>query len=169
MYHISYLHFNIGIYHMTCMAPLALHFKRIEKIPVWGPYAIALAGPEKAVRPSCRITYGPHTGILSIAHARCKLKQFCCWINPGFLVKMSDVSGNSEFDYPKKKKKRKKKRKSLLDGGHIIKCLFTELGLARRENIWHSVMVHGPPCIQSVCHYLGPKCCTSTVQHVINN
>ena len=27
-------------------------------------------------------------------------------------------------------------------GGHIIKCLLTELGRAGRENIWHSVMAY---------------------------
>ena len=33
--------------------PLArFHCKTIEKIPVWRPYALAQAGPEKAVRPS---------------------------------------------------------------------------------------------------------------------
>ena len=47
----------------------------------------------------------------------------------------SDVSEHSEFDYPKEKKNEK-------GGGHIIKCLLTELGRAGRENIWHSVMVH---------------------------
>ena len=30
---------------------------------------------------------GPHTGILSIARARCELKQLCCYINPDFSVK----------------------------------------------------------------------------------
>ena len=39
----------------------------------------------------------------------------------------------------RKKKKKKKKR-----GGHIIKCLLTELGRAGRENIWPSVMALGP-------------------------
>ena len=37
-----------------------------------------------------------------------------------------------------------RERKSAVDGGHIIKCLLTELGRAEPENIWHSVMVHGP-------------------------
>ena len=41
---------------------------------------------------------------------------------------MSDVSEHSEFCYPKKKKKEKR-------GGHMIKCLLTELGRAGRENI----------------------------------
>ena len=47
---------------------------------------------------------GWRTGILSIARARCELKQLCCYINPDFSVKMSDVSEHSEFDYQKKKK-----------------------------------------------------------------
>ena len=50
---------------------------------------------------------------------------------------MSDVSehSDSEFYFPKKKKKKEKR------GGHMIKCLLTELGRAGRENIWpsHSV------------------------------
>ena len=39
----------------------------------------------------------------------------------------------------REKKKKKEKR-----GGHMIKCLLTELGRAGRENIWPSVMAHGP-------------------------
>ena len=62
-----------------------------------------------------RIAYGPHTAILSIARARCKLKQICCYINPDFSVKVSDLSEHSEFDYPKKKNKKKKEK----GGGHI--------------------------------------------------
>ena len=50
-----------------------------------------------------RIAYGPHTGILSIARGRYKLKQLCCYINPDFSVKMSDLREHYEFDYPKKK------------------------------------------------------------------
>ena len=48
--------------------------------------------------------------VLSIARARCKLKQLCCYINPDFSVKMSDVSeySDSEFYYPKKTKTNKK-------------------------------------------------------------
>ena len=36
------------------------------------------------------------------ARARCELKQLCCYINPDFSVKMSDVSehSDSEFYYP---------------------------------------------------------------------
>ena len=44
----------------------------------------------------------------------------------------------------KKKKKEKEKR-----GGHIIKCLLTELGRAGRENIWPSVMALGPYAMTS--------------------
>ena len=55
---------------------------------------------------------------------------------------MSDVSehSDSEFYFPKKKKRKKKEKR----GGHMIKCLLTELGRARRENIWPSVMAYGP-------------------------
>ena len=67
---------------------------------------------------------------------------------------MSDVSkhSDSEFYFPKKKKKKKEKR-----GGHMIKCLLTELGRAGRENIWPSVISHGPRCARSVRHDLGPN------------
>ena len=67
---------------------------------------------------------------------------------------MSDVSehSDSEFYFPKKKKKKKEKR-----GGHTIKCLLTELGRAGRENIWPSVISHGPRCAQSVRHDHGPN------------
>ena len=41
--------------------------------------------------------------VLSIARARCKLKQLCCYIDPDFSVQMSDVSEHSEFDFEKKK------------------------------------------------------------------
>lgn len=39
--------------------------------------------------------------------ARCELKQLCCYVNPEFSVKKSDVSEHSKsgFYYPKKKKK----------------------------------------------------------------
>ena len=50
------------------------------------------------------------------------------------------------------RKKKKEKR-----GGHMIKCLLTELGRAGRENIWPSVMAHGPRCARSVRHDLGPN------------
>ena len=65
---------------------------------------------------------------------------------------MSDVSehSDSEFYFPEKKKKEKR-------GGHMIKCLLTELGRAGRENIWPSVMAHGPRCARSVRHDLEPN------------
>ena len=51
---------------------------------------------------------------------------------------MSDVRkySDSEFYYPKEKKKEKKIKKREKRGGHMIKCLLTELGRAGRENIW---------------------------------
>ena len=49
-----------------------------------------------------RIAYGPHMGILSIARARCQLKQLCCYINPDFSVKMSNIPN---FVTQKKKEK----------------------------------------------------------------
>ena len=69
---------------------------------------------------------------------------------------MSDVSehSDSEFYFPKKKKKKKKMEKR---GGHMIKCLLTELGRAGRENIWPSIISHGPRCARSVRHDLGPN------------
>ena len=69
---------------------------------------------------------------------------------------MSDVSehSDSEFYFPEKKKKKNKKEKR---GGHMIKCLLTELGRAGRENIWPSVMAHGPRCARSVRHDLRPN------------
>ena len=39
----------------------------------------------------------------------------------------------------------------------MIKCLLTEFGRARRENIWLSVMKHGPRCARSVRHDLEPN------------
>ena len=64
---------------------------------------------------------------------------------------MSDVSehSNSEFYFPKKTKEKR--------GGHMIKCLLTELGRAGRENIWPSVMAHGPSAARSVRHDRGPN------------
>ena len=66
---------------------------------------------------------------------------------------MSDVSehSDSEFYFPKKKKTKEKR------GGHTIKCLLTELGRAGRENIWPSVISHGPRCARSVRHDHGPN------------
>ena len=67
---------------------------------------------------------------------------------------MSAVSehSDSEFYFPKKKKNKKEKR-----GCRMIKCLLTELGRAGRENIWPSVMAHGPRCARSVRRDLGPN------------
>ena len=93
------------------------------------------------------MAYSPHTGILSIAHVRCEPKQLCCYINLNFSVKMSDVSEHSEFDYRKKKKKEKR-------GGHIIKCLLTELGEAVQE-------IFGPRSWPTDLAALGPYTMTS--------
>ena len=57
---------------------------------------MARAGPEKAVRPAR----------IARLFARYELKQLCCYINPDFSVKMSDVSVHSDRDFippPKKK------------------------------------------------------------------
>ena len=50
---------------------------------------MARAGPEKVIRPA-------RIGRL---FARCELKQLCCYINPDFSVKMSDVSEHSARDF----------------------------------------------------------------------
>ena len=65
---------------------------------------------------------------------------------------MSDISEHSDCEFYSPKKKKKEKR-----GGHMIKCLLTELGRAGRENIWHSVVAHGPRCAWSVSHDLWPN------------
>ena len=39
----------------------------------------------------------------------------------------------------------------------MIKYLLTKLGRAGWENIWLSVMAHGPRCARSVCHDLEPN------------
>ena len=39
----------------------------------------------------------------------------------------------------------------------MIKCSLTELGRAGWENIWPSVMAHGPRCARSVRRDLGPN------------
>ena len=77
---------------------------------------MARAGPEKAVRP-CQDRVR--------LFARCKLKQLCCYINPEFPVKMSDVSEYS---------------------GSVV----TDLGSVGRENIWYSIMAQGPRCARSL-------------------
>ena len=135
-----------------CDPARAFIAKLLRKSPYEGRTRWREQGLKKPSGPA-RIAYGPHTGILSIVRTRCELKQLCCYINPNFSVKLSDVSEHSEFDYPKKKKKTEKKKEKR--GGHTIKCLLTELGRAGRENIWHSVMVHGPHCS------LGPYAMTS--------
>ena len=128
------------------------HPKYARKVP-----GLSRNRPQVRKKPSgpARIAYGPHTGILSIARARSELKQLCCCINPDFSVKMSNIP--NFVTRKKKKKKKKKKRKKEKRGGHIIKCLLTELGRAGRENIWPSVMAHGPRCARSVRHDLGPN------------
>ena len=45
--------------------------------------------PEKAVRPAR----------IARLFARCELKQLCCYINPDFSVKISDVSEHSARDF----------------------------------------------------------------------
>ena len=72
---------------------------------------MARAGPA-GKKPSgpARITYDPHTGILSIPRARWELKQLCCYRKPDF----GQNEQHSEFCSPKKKKKEKR-------GGHINK------------------------------------------------
>ena len=129
--------------------------KLLRKSPYEGRTRWREQGRKKPSGPA-RIAYGPHTGILSIARARCELKQLCCYINPDFSVKKSNVSEHYEFDYPKIKKKKREKKKEKRDG-HIIKCLLTELGRAGRENIWPLFMVQGPRCARSVRHDLGPN------------
>ena len=114
---------------------------------------MARAGPEKAVQPCkdrVRPSYGDFLNSFAMkARSRCELKQLCCYINPDFSVKMSDVSEHSEFCFPQKKREKR--------GGHMITCLLTELGRAGRENIWPLVMAHGPRCARSVRHDLGPN------------
>ena len=57
----------------------------------------------------------------------------------------------------RKKKQQENTQKKLIKGGHMIKCLLTEFGRAGRENIWLSVMKHGPRCARSVRHDLEPN------------
>ena len=54
--------------------------KRLRKSPYEGRTRWREQGRKKPSSPA-RIAYGPHTGILSIARARCELKQLCCYIN----------------------------------------------------------------------------------------
>ena len=118
------------------------HCKTIDKIPVWGPYAMTRAGPEKAVR-TCQDHVRPSYGDF-INSAR-KMQT-----ETTLLLYKSRLFGQNErrkwtFRFWLLEKKKMEKL-----GGHIIKCLLTELGRAGRENIWHSVMVHGPRCARSV-------------------
>ena len=59
---------------------------------------MAREGPEKAARPAK----------IPRLFARCELIQPCCYLNPDFLVKMSDVSYHSGSDFITRKKKNKK-------------------------------------------------------------
>ena len=82
---------------------------------------MARAAPEKAVRPARIARLFP----------RCELKQLCCYINPDFSFKMSDVSGHSNRDLITRKKIIMKSKE--IRSGHMIKCLLTELGQAGRK------------------------------------
>ena len=57
--------------------------------------------PEKAVRPAR----------IARLLARCQLKQLCCYINPKFSVKLSDVSEHSFSDFISRKKIYNNKKK----------------------------------------------------------
>ena len=135
----------------------AFFAKLLRKSPFEGRTWRREQGRNKPSGPA-RIAYGPHTRILSMARARCELKQLCCYISLDFSVKMSDVSEHSEFNYPKKKKKREKR------GGNMIKCLLTELGRAGREisgarsvrhDLGPNIFPSGPPS-QSISTYFCP-------------
>ena len=75
---------------MTRTAPRASIAKVLGKSPYEGRTWWRKQVRKKPSGPA-RIAYGPHTGILSIAQARCELKQLCCYINPDFSVKMSNI------------------------------------------------------------------------------
>ena len=87
---------NDKFYHMTRTAPRALSLQNYWESPYEGRTRWREQGRKKPSGPA-RIAYGPHTGILSIAHARCELKQLSCCINPDCSVKMSNVSEHSEL------------------------------------------------------------------------
>ena len=93
---------------------------------------MARAGPEKAVRP-CYDRVRPSYGYFINSARKTRTKTT-------LLLYKSRLFGQNEQR-----------------GGHIIKCLLTELGRARRENIWHSVMAHRPRYPWSVRHDLGPN------------
>ena len=96
------------------------HCKGIKKIPVWGPYVMARARPEKAVRPCSdrvRPSYGDFINSARKMRTKTTLLLYKSWL-------FGQNEQHSKFCYPKKKKKTKKEKR----GGHIIKCLLTELG-----------------------------------------
>ena len=88
---------------------------------------MARASLEKAIRPAR----------IARLFARCELKQLCCYRNPDFSVKMTDVIEHSDRDVITPQKNNNKKRENR--GGHMIKCLLTELRSGRQENFRHSV------------------------------
>ena len=67
----------------------------------------------------------------------------------------------ANFISRKKITKKKKNNKKEKRGGHMMKCLLTELGRAGRENIWPSVMAHAMTAVMTevmtVRHDLGPN------------
>ena len=103
-----------------CGPARAFVAKLLRKSPYEGRTRWREQGRKKPSGPA-RIAYGPHTGILWIARTRCELKQLCCYGNPDFSVKMSDVSeySDSEFYYPKENKN-KKKGKALWSYGKML-------------------------------------------------
>ena len=95
---------NITLPHDPYGPALAFIAKLLRKSPYEGRTRWREQSRKKPSRPA-RIAYGCHTGIFSIARARRELKQLCCYINPDFSVKKSDVNEHYEFDYPKIRKK----------------------------------------------------------------
>ena len=107
--------------------------------------------------------FGPE---LTEVESQCLSRQYYVWehhrvlnetiILFGLAVYNSQLFGQNErrkwtfrIFLPEKKKEKR--------GGHMIKCLLTELGRAGRENIWPFVMAHRPRCARSVSHDLGPN------------
>ena len=91
---------------------------------------MAREGPEKAARPARIARLFP----------RCELKQFCCYINPDFSVKI-----HSDRDFITRKKiiiKNKENR-----GGHMIESLLSELGQAGRKIFG----TRSGPCAMTKC------------------
>ena len=135
---------------MTRTAPRALSLQNYWENP--RIRAVREQGRKKPSGPA-RIAYGPHTGILSIARARCELKQICCYINPDPSVKKSDVSEHYEFDDPKiKKRKKKEKRKKGKARWSYNKMLIDWVRSGRTGK--YLALVHGA---RSVRHDLGPN------------